>query len=75
MDVITMKSNTVSKWWNNRRIWLSKRLESVGLKVKPLMYEELSEDEQGIIYDFWFTGQFKNRSYKAKNVQSGGCIE
>jgi hypothetical protein len=66
MDVLDVKVNTVWKWWNIRRNWLSKRLESAGLKVKPLMYDELSEDERGIIYDFWFTGQFKNRSYKAK---------
>jgi len=63
-----MKANTVWMWWNGRRTWLSKRLDSAGLKVKPLMYDELSEDEQGIIYDLWFTGQFQNRSYKTKKV-------
>ncbi len=69
-----MKTDTVWKWWNGRRAWLSKQLESTGTKVNPLMYDELSEDEQEIIYDFWLTGQFKNRSYNAKNFKTGGNI-
>jgi hypothetical protein len=62
-----MKLNTVWKWWDIRRVWLSAKLEASGVHVRPVAYDELSEEEQGIVYDFWLNNQWKTRSNNHRN--------
>jgi hypothetical protein len=52
-----MKLNTVWKWWDRLRVGLSKKFASHGVEVRPLQYDNLSEREQQIVYNYWATGE------------------
>lgn len=56
-----MKLDTVWKWWNRLRFGLSKNLAKKGLKVRPILYDNLSQQEQEIIYDCWMERQLAIR--------------
>jgi hypothetical protein len=48
-----MRLNTVWRWWDHLRVGLCKKFAAEGVKVRQLPYENLSEREQEIVYNYW----------------------
>jgi hypothetical protein len=53
-----MRLDNVWKWWGRLRVGLSKKFAARGVIVRPLPYDELSEEEQEVVYNYWVTRQF-----------------
>jgi hypothetical protein len=52
-----MRLNTVWRWWDHLRSGLCKKFAAQGIKIRPLPYDELSENDQEIVYHYWQTRQ------------------
>jgi hypothetical protein len=61
-----MKLYTVWIWWNRLRFGLSKKFVAQGVQVRSLPWDDLSDREQQIVYDYWQNLQLTVRSKAVK---------
>jgi hypothetical protein len=66
IEKTTVRLNTVQKWWNHLRLRLCKKFGAQGVLVRPLLYDDLSETEQEIVYYHWLYRELLNKDLEKK---------
>lgn len=61
-----MKLNTVWKWWDHLRVRLCKKFAVEGMEIRPVPYDDLSDDEQEIVYHYWLYGELLKKELERK---------
>jgi len=61
-----VKLNSVWKWWGHRRIGLCKKFVAEGAEIRPLPYDDLSDDKQAVVYHYWMFGEILKKELERK---------